>query len=105
MGTRDSILGPSDSIPGLQIIYVLHLGGQTDTAWSFEYPTPDEPSRRRVSLKGTDMYVTLFYNKRKPLTMLDNSIFVAGWMKDWRIPYVHEHATGPLAEIIYVLQP
>jgi hypothetical protein len=77
-----------------------------DTAWVFEYPTPDEPLGRRVSLRGTDMYVTLmFYLKRKPIMMSDNSIFVAGWMKGWRIPYLHEHATEPLAEVIYVRQP
>jgi hypothetical protein len=58
-----------------------------DTAWVFEYPTPDEPLGRRVSLRGTDI------------------IFVAGWMKGWRIPYLHEHATEPLAEVIYVRQP
>ncbi|KAL2840814.1 hypothetical protein BJY01DRAFT_16487 [Aspergillus pseudoustus] len=80
----NSLWVPPSAVTNLQIICVLHLGGPKSTIWNFEYLPPNESVRKIVLLSGTDI------------------IFVAGWMKDWRIPYVHEDATGLLTEIIYV---
>ncbi|KAL5335656.1 hypothetical protein BJX70DRAFT_390569 [Aspergillus crustosus] len=81
----NSLFVPSSGTSDLQIINVLHLGGGTSSSWIFEYYTPNDSLRKCVSLRGTDI------------------IFVAGWMKDWRIPYMHGQA-GLLAEIVYVQQ-
>ena len=49
------------------------------------------------------MYVTMASYKRILMTV-ENSILVAGWVKNWRIPYLVSEPTGFLAEVIYAQQ-
>jgi hypothetical protein len=77
---------PPSGVSDLQIIHVVHLGGQREAKWVFEYFPPDEPVKKGVTLSGTDI------------------ILVAGWVKNWRIPYLVSEPTGFLAEVIYAQQ-
>ncbi|PYH75183.1 uncharacterized protein BO88DRAFT_32327 [Aspergillus vadensis CBS 113365] len=85
MNKSNSLFVPSSGLPDLKLINVFHLGGQSNSTWIFEYFTPNEHLRKSVLLSGTDI------------------ICVAGWMKDWRIPYIQGQA-GILAEIVYLQQ-
>lgn len=103
MGSCNSVWVPPSGVSDLQIIHVVHLGGQREAKWVFEYFPPDEPVKQGITLSGTDMYVTMASYKRILMTV-ENSILVAGWVKNWRIPYLVSEPTGFLAEVIYAQQ-
>jgi hypothetical protein len=62
--SSNSVWVPPSGVSDLQIIHVVHLGGQREAKWVFEYFPPDEPVKKGVTLSGTDMYVTLASQKR-----------------------------------------
>ncbi|KAF7136914.1 hypothetical protein CNMCM5793_006576 [Aspergillus hiratsukae] len=103
VGSSNSLWVPPSGVSDLQVINVVHLGGQREAKWVFEYFPADGPVSQSVTLSGTDMYVTMAFHKRIPNDS-GNSILVAGWMKNWRIPYLISQPTGFLAEVIYVQQ-
>jgi sucrose-6-phosphate hydrolase SacC (GH32 family) len=75
-----------------------------EAKWVFEHFPLNGPVKQSIILSGTDMYVTMARSTKWISNDSGNSVLVAGWMKNWRIPYPISEPTGLLAEVIYAQQ-